>query len=77
MSFSDLLFNTEQLLEGTEWKPQWVIIDEVQDCDALQLRLIQRLVDKGASLFAVGDPNQVIYSWRGSACNVFYTAGGL
>lgn len=34
MSFSDLLFNTEQLLEGTEWKPQWVIIDEVQDCDA-------------------------------------------
>ena len=73
MSFSDLLFNTEQLLEGTEWKPQWVIIDEVQDCDALQLRLIQRLVDKGASLFAVGDPNQVIYSWRGSACNVFYT----
>lgn len=73
MSFSDLLFHTEQLLEDTEWKPGWVIIDEVQDCDALQLRLIQRLVDKGASLFAVGDPNQVIYSWRGSACNVFYT----
>lgn len=73
MTFSDLILHTDQLLEATDWKPAWVIVDEVQDCDELQLRMIQKLVDKGAALFAVGDPNQVIYSWRGSACNVFYT----
>lgn len=73
MTFSDLILHTDQLLEAADWKPAWVIVDEVQDCDELQLRMIQKLVDKGAALFAVGDPNQVIYSWRGSACNVFYT----
>lgn len=73
MTFSDLILYTDQLLEAADWKPAWVIVDEVQDCDELQLRMIQKLVDKGAALFAVGDPNQVIYSWRGSACNVFYT----
>ena len=73
MTFSDLILHTDQLLEAADWKPAWVIVDEVQDCDELQLRMIRKLVDKGCALFAVGDPNQVIYSWRGSACNVFYT----
>lgn len=73
MTFADLIRNTEALLAEVEWRPAWVIIDEVQDCDAWQLALVRRLLDKGARLFAVGDPNQVIYSWRGSACNVFYT----
>ena len=73
MTFADLIRNTEALLAKVEWRPAWVIIDEVQDCDAWQLALVRRLLDKGARLFAVGDPNQVIYSWRGSACNVFYT----
>lgn len=67
------LSGIRSLLAEVEWRPAWVIIDEVQDCDAWQLALVRRLLDKGARLFAVGDPNQVIYSWRGSACNVFYT----
>lgn len=73
MTFADLIRNTEALLAEAKWRPAWVIIDEVQDCDAWQLALVGRLLDKGARLFAVGDPNQVIYSWRGSTCNVFYT----
>ena len=72
MTFADLIRNTE-LACRSGMEAAWVIIDEVQDCDAWQLALVRRLLDKGARLFAVGDPNQVIYSWRGSACNVFYT----
>lgn len=79
MSFRDLLVNTNSLLEqqavslDVSFKFRWVILDEVQDSDNLQLLFIDRLMKKGASLFAVGDPNQVIYSWRGSAFQVFYT----
>ena len=53
--------------------PKWLIIDEVQDSDGKQLELLDYMKYADTSLFAVGDPNQVIYSWRGSALNVFYT----
>jgi len=39
----------------------------------MQLYFIDRLKSVSTKLFAVGDPNQVIYSWRGSALDVFYT----
>lgn len=81
MTFSDLMKNVCLLTaepDGDEHggicrDVQWVIVDEVQDCDEKQLELIDRFMAGGAKLFAVGDPNQVIYSWRGSAFNIFYT----
>ncbi|WP_320927777.1 ATP-dependent helicase [Hungatella sp.] len=79
MTFSDLMKNACLLMakeEGEEEKSadiQWVIVDEVQDCDGKQLEFIDCFMAKGAKLFAVGDPNQVIYSWRGSAFHLFYT----
>ena len=79
MTFSDLMKNACLLMakeEGEEERSadiQWVIVDEVQDCDGKQLEFIDCFMAKGAKLFAVGDPNQVIYSWRGSAFHLFYT----
>lgn len=79
MTFSDLMKNACLLIakeEGEEERSadiQWVIVDEVQDCDGKQLEFIDCFMAKGAKLFAVGDPNQVIYSWRGSAFHLFYT----
>ncbi|BCN31629.1 ATP-dependent helicase [Anaeromicropila herbilytica] len=73
MTFSDLLLNTVHLLKEASITPKWVIIDEVQDSDKMQLEFIDALMNKNTRIFAVGDPNQVIYSWRGSAFNVFYT----
>ncbi|MBT9776071.1 AAA family ATPase [Clostridium sp. MCC353] len=73
MSFFDLLFYTTQLLDDSPVKFQWIILDEVQDSDEMQMEFIDRMKRNGARLFAVGDPNQVIYSWRGSVLNVFYT----
>ena len=50
----------------------WIIVDEVQDSDEKQLELIDCLKKTQTCFFAVGDPNQVIYSWRGSAIHIFY-----
>ncbi|GFP76988.1 ATP-dependent helicase [Clostridium fungisolvens] len=73
MSFSDILENVNHLLEHNIIAPKWIIIDEVQDSDKQQLEFIDRLKGSDTKMFAVGDPNQVIYSWRGSTLNVFYT----
>lgn len=72
MSFSDILKNANLLLDECSVKPRWIIIDEVQDSDNLQLEFIDKLKSESTKLFAVGDPNQVIYSWRGGSINVFY-----
>jgi len=73
MSFLDLLQNANLLLEDYKIKPKWIIIDEVQDSDKLQLRFIDKLKNSNTRLFVVGDPNQVIYSWRGSSLSMIFT----
>jgi DNA helicase-2/ATP-dependent DNA helicase PcrA len=73
MTFSDLLENANVLLEDFKLEPKWIIIDEVQDSDKLQLDFIDKLKGLSTRLFAVGDPNQVIYSWRGSSLLAVYT----
>jgi DNA helicase II / ATP-dependent DNA helicase PcrA len=72
MAFSDLLENANVLLKDSKLQPKWIIIDEVQDSDKLQLDFIDKLKGINTKLFAVGDPNQVIYSWRGSTSHVVY-----
>lgn len=45
-----------------------VLLDEYQDTSYLQTRLLQNLFS-GTSVFAVGDPNQSIYGWRGASAS--------
>ena len=74
MTYRELLQNATQLLQSHPEMLvlQWIIIDEVQDCDHLQMAFLEQLKRPETHLFAVGDPNQVIYSWRGSAFHIFY-----
>lgn len=80
MTFDELLTNTCKLLKDDRASqdkieggtPSWIIVDEVQDSDEKQLALIDCLKSTETHFFAVGDPNQVIYSWRGSAFHIFY-----
>lgn len=75
MTFDELLENTCKLVKMSEQKMNdisWIIVDEVQDSDEKQLELIDCLKKTQTCFFAVGDPNQVIYSWRGSAFHIFY-----
>lgn len=45
---------------------RYVVVDEYQDVNPLQERLIRGLVRHGANLCVVGDDDQTIYQWRGS-----------
>ena len=83
MSFADLLRVGEELLRikaedsGVEKRdeksgPAWILVDEVQDSDLMQIEFLDALRGGKAKIFAVGDPNQVIYSWRGTGDNMFY-----
>lgn len=73
MTYADLLRNATELLKKYPEKItfRWVMIDEVQDCDPDQMAFLEQLKKPDTHLFAVGDPNQVIYSWRGSVFQIF------
>jgi len=73
LDFDDLLYLTVKLLNESEqartlYQKRWsfVLIDEYQDTNSAQYRLAKILVEKHGNIFAVGDPDQSIYSWRGA-----------
>lgn len=73
LDFDDLLYLTVKLLkEDTkakeEYQNRWlfILIDEYQDTNFAQYTLAKLLVAKHQNIFAVGDPDQSIYSWRGA-----------
>ncbi len=73
LDFDDLLYLPVKLLREHEsartlYQNRWtfVLIDEYQDTNAAQYTLARILVEKHQNLFAVGDPDQSIYSWRGA-----------
>lgn len=74
MDFDDIIDNCVKLqykLNRKLIKPKWIIIDEFQDTDLLQLEMINGICDEETKIFCVGDPNQIIYSWRTGAENIF------
>lgn len=54
---------------------RYVVVDEYQDVNPLQERLIRSLVGFGANLCVVGDDDQTIYQWRGSQVSNILTFG--
>lgn len=72
LDFDDLLIETLRLLE-TEEKNQirrqrfaYLLVDEYQDINPVQYRLIQAWNKGGRELFVIGDPDQAVYGFRGS-----------
>jgi superfamily I DNA/RNA helicase len=65
--FSDQLIDSLRFFEQeSSAVPQYdhVLVDEYQDVNAMQVRLLKLL--KSKNIFAVGDPRQAIFGWRGS-----------
>ena len=50
---------------------RWVSIDEYQDVDRQQVRLVKQLVPRDGNLCAIGDPDQAIYGFRGADVRFF------
>ncbi len=48
-----------------------ILVDEYQDINAPQAMFLRALAGRGAALFAIGDPDQAIYSFRGSDLGFF------
>ena len=72
MDFDDLIAIANWLLgQEQSFLPQWIIVDEFQDCNEPQLQMIEHLSNSETNFFAVGDPNQSIYAWRGSSRKLF------
>ncbi|MCC6831641.1 MAG: UvrD-helicase domain-containing protein [Thermoleophilia bacterium] len=73
MDFDDLLMHTVRLLEGdAEVRERYqrrfshVLVDEYQDTNHAQYRLVRVLAEPQRNVCAVGDDDQGIYSWRGA-----------
>ena len=73
VDFDDLLMLTVQVLERfpearEKWRQafRYVLVDEYQDTNHAQYRLLQLLADLHGNVFAVGDPDQSIYHFRGA-----------
>ena len=61
------------LRERIAGRIKYVIVDEYQDVNPIQEKLISMLHSMGASLCVVGDDDQTIYQWRGSAVDNILT----
>lgn len=61
-----LLYENEDLAKETSEKYQYIMIDEYQDTNELQFRLLKKLCTAHNNLCVVGDDDQSIYGWRGA-----------
>ncbi len=73
LDFDDLLMETVRMLEANpasrdrlQERYAHVLIDEFQDTNLAQYRLVRLLSGKHRNLYAVGDPDQSVYAWRGA-----------
>ncbi len=71
LDFNDLLILTNKLLENDSIRAKWqsrfkyILVDEFQDTNQEQYTLIKHLSSNN-NIFVVGDPDQMIYTWRGA-----------
>ncbi len=73
VDFDDLLYLTVDVLERfpdalERWRKafRYILVDEYQDTNHAQYRLLQLLASEHRNLCAVGDPDQSVYSFRGA-----------
>ncbi|GAA3436769.1 UvrD-helicase domain-containing protein [Kutzneria kofuensis] len=67
----DLLAGDTSLIEHYRARWPWVSVDEYQDVDETQYRLLRLLCAADGNLTAIGDPDQAIYRFRGADVGFF------
>ena len=78
LDFEDLISFTIYILNNfpdvrSKWqkKMNYVMVDEVQDCNNRDWEIYETLSALHGNLFLVGDPDQTIYEWRGAHLEKF------
>jgi len=61
-----ILDENEELCKETSQRYQYIMVDEYQDTNDLQYRLIRKLCSTHSNICVVGDDDQSIYGWRGA-----------
>ncbi|MCQ2815181.1 MAG: UvrD-helicase domain-containing protein [Bacilli bacterium] len=77
LDFDDLLLKTNYILETfPDIRMKWqqsidhILIDEFQDTNDIEYKLVKLLSKPSTCLYVVGDPDQTIYTWRGANQNI-------
>jgi superfamily I DNA/RNA helicase len=64
--YADALDTDTKFAAAQRWRWQHLFVDELQDVNPLQVRLLLALLGDNDDFFVVGDPNQAIYGWNGA-----------
>lgn len=67
--YATALSEDRRFAAAQRWRWQHVFVDEIQDVNPLQCRVLEALLGDNRDLFVVGDPNQAIYGWNGADPN--------
>ncbi|MGD0569814.1 MAG: ATP-dependent DNA helicase [Candidatus Sulfotelmatobacter sp.] len=67
-----LLASDEKLLAAERVRNRFLLVDEFQDANFAQIKILATLAGADANVFAVGDPDQAIYRFRGASSAAFH-----
>ncbi len=66
-----MLHGDETALAEARARARFILADEFQDANFAQIQILSRLAGKDGNIFAVGDPDQSIYRFRGASSEAF------
>ena len=67
----DLLQTDDRIFVEARARARFILADEFQDANFAQVKILARLAGAQANIFAVGDPDQAIYRFRGASSAAF------
>jgi len=68
----ELLVNDQGLLASERARARFILVDEFQDANFAQIEVLAALAGTAGNVFAVGDPDQGIYRFRGASSAAFH-----
>jgi DNA helicase-2/ATP-dependent DNA helicase PcrA len=68
IDFTDMI---QYAIDGVDCPVDYIIMDEAQDCSALEFQLLQKWASQCTGAVIAGDDDQAAYEWRGASIDAF------